>query len=128
MVMEEVRSPSTSSTAVAPGSVKVSPNRRIIVEEPVRVIVGGKSKLTTTVLVIEEELPAASETEYSIVYVPSVAVSTVPEDVIEEVKSPSTLSEAVAPGSVKVSPTSKLIVEEPTSEITGGKDVSVSSS
>ena len=91
-------------------------------------MVGGKSKLTITVLDTEAILPAASETEYSIVYVPSVAVLTVPEDVIEEVKSPSILSEAVAPGSVKVSPTSKLIVEEPTREITGGKEVSVSSS
>ena len=54
-------------------------------------------------------------------------MSTVPEDVIVEVKSPSILSEAVAPGSVNVSPTSKLIVEEPTSDITGGKEVSVSS-
>ena len=62
MVIEEVRSPSKSSVAVAPGSVKVSPTKRIIVEEPVRVIVGGKSKLTTTVLIIETELPAASET------------------------------------------------------------------
>ena len=60
------------------------------------------------------------ETEYTIVYVPSVAVSTVPEDVIDEVKSPSTLSEAVAPASVNVSPTPKLIVDSPTREMTGG--------
>ena len=81
-------------------------------------MVGGKSKLTITVLDTEVILPSVSETEYTIVYVPSVSVSAVPEDVIEEVKSPSILSEAVAPGSVKVSPTLKSIVEEPTREMT----------
>ena len=53
------------------------------------------------------------------VYVPAVAVSTEPEVVIDEVRSPSTPSVAVAPGSVKVSPTVKLIVEEPVNVITG---------
>ena len=67
----------------------------------------SSEEFTITVLVVEAILPAASETEYSIVYVPSVAVSTVPEDVIEEVMSPSILSSAVAPASVKVSPTPK---------------------
>ena len=52
-------------------------------------------------------------------YVPAVAVSTEPEVVIEEVRSPSTLSVAVAPGSVKVSPTVRLMVEEPVNVITG---------
>ena len=52
-------------------------------------------------------------------YVPAVDVSTEPEVVIEEVRSPSTLSVAVAPGSVKVSPTVRLIVEEPVKVITG---------
>ena len=46
-------------------------------------------------------------------------VSTVPEVVIEEVKSPSTSSVAVAPGSVNVSPTVRFIVEEPTKVIVG---------
>ena len=53
-------------------------------------------------------------------YVPAVDVSTVPEVVIDEVRSPSTSSVAVAPGSVKVSPTVRLMVEEPVSVITGG--------
>ena len=63
--------------------------------------------------------PAASETLYEIVYVPAVDVSTEPEIDIDEVMFPSTLSEAVAPGSVKVSPTLILIVEEPVNVITG---------
>ena len=63
-------------------------------------MVGGKSELTITVLDTEVILPSVSETEYTIVYVPSVSVSTVPEDVIEDVKSPSILSESLAPGSV----------------------------
>ena len=46
-------------------------------------------------------------------------VLTVPEVVIEEVRSPSTSSVAVAPESVKVSPTVKLMVEEPVNVITG---------
>ena len=53
-------------------------------------------------------------------YVPAVDVSTEPETDIELVKSPSTSSVAVAPGSVKVSPTVRLMVEEPVSVITGG--------
>jgi hypothetical protein len=40
-------------------------------------------------------------------------VSTVPEEVIEEVIFPSTSSVAVAPGSVNVAPTLILIVVEP---------------
>ena len=46
-------------------------------------------------------------------------MSTVPELVIEEVRSPSTLSVAVAPGSVKVSPTDSSITIEPIKVITG---------
>jgi hypothetical protein len=105
----------------------VSPTKRLIVAEPGKVIVGGKSKLTITVLDTEAILPSASETEYTIVYVPSVAVLTVPEDVREEVKSPSILSEAVAPGSVNVLPNSIFIIDSQTREIPGGKEVSVSS-
>ena len=41
VVIEEVIFPSTSSVAVAPGSVKVSPIVRLMVEEPVKVITGG---------------------------------------------------------------------------------------
>ena len=47
-------------------------------------------------------------------------MSTIPLAVIESVTSPSTSSLAVTPGSVKVSPTVRLIVEEPNNEITGG--------
>ena len=52
-------------------------------------------------------------------YVPAVDVLTEPEVVIDDVISPSTLSVAVAPGSVKVSPTVKLMVEEPVNDIIG---------
>ena len=38
---------------------------------------------------------------------------------IDEVMFPSTLSEAVAPGSVKVSPTVRLMVDDPAKVITG---------
>jgi hypothetical protein len=48
-------------------------------------------------------------------------VSTVPEEVIEEVILLPIASVAVAPGSVKASPTSRLIVEDPIGEITGNK-------
>ena len=123
VIIEEVMSPSILSVAVAPGSAKVSPTVRLMVEEPVKVIVGGVvsgSGLTITVLVVETELPAASETEYLVVYVPSVDVSTVPEEVIKEVMSPSILSVAVAPGSAKVSPTVRLMVEGLDKVIVGG--------
>ena len=60
--MEEVISPSTSSLAVAPGSVKISPVERLTVDEPVRVITGAVESLTTIVLIIEDELPELSVT------------------------------------------------------------------
>ena len=47
-------------------------------------------------------------------------MSTVPEVIIEDVISPSILSVAVAPGSVKVLSNLILIVDEPTNEIVGG--------
>jgi hypothetical protein len=53
------------------------------------------------------------------VYVPGVEESTSPDDVIEEVISPSILSEAVAPASEYIVPLSILIEEEPIREITG---------
>ena len=102
--IDDVIFPSTASVAVAPGSVKVSPTVRLMVEEPVKVITGAvvsAATLTITVLVTTvAALPAASETLYDIVYVPAVDVSTEPEVVIEEVRSPSTSSVAVAPASV----------------------------
>ena len=53
--------PWTGSSAVAPGSVQVSPTLRLIVEEPTKVIVGYLN-FTKTVLWREAELPAASVT------------------------------------------------------------------
>ena len=52
-------------------------------------------------------------------YVPALDVLIVPEVVIDEVIFPSTLSDAVAPGSVNVSPTVRLMVEEPVNVIDG---------
>ena len=42
-----------------------------------------------------------------------------PNVIIEGVRSPSSLSSAVAPESIKESPTSRLMVEEPTNEMVG---------
>jgi|TARA_B110000902_G_scaffold105661_1_gene124981 hypothetical protein len=72
-------------------------------------------------IVSESELPLLSKTLYTILYVPAKEVSTVPEEVIEEVILLPIASVAVAPGSVKASPTSRLIVEDPIGEITGNK-------
>ena len=47
-------------------------------------------------------------------------MSTVPDVVIDKVRSPSILSVAVAPGSKKESPGENLKVEEPVRVITGG--------
>ncbi len=74
---------------------------------------------TIIVLINSTELPAASETLYVNVYVPGVEASTEPEVVIEVEISPSTSSEAEAPASVYESPSSILIVEEPTRVIVG---------
>ena len=108
ITIEEVRLPSILSLAVAPGSVKLLPTVMVIDDAPFNDIVGGVVSgggFTRTVLEIEVVLFALSDTLYSIVYVPAVEVSTVPEIVIEEVISPSTSSDAVAPGSVNVYPT-----------------------
>ena len=72
-------------------------------------------------IVSESELPLLSKTLYTKLYVPAKEVSTVPEEVIEEVILLPIASVAVAPGSVKASPTSRLIVEDPIGEITGNK-------
>jgi len=107
VVIEEVISPSILSVAVAPGSVKAVPNSIVIVASPINDITGAIVSSTVMVLVAEAELSEESKTVYTMVYVPSIEVSTVPEVVIEEVISPSSSSSAVAPGSVKVTPASR---------------------
>jgi len=65
LIIELLRSPSTRSFAVAPGSVKLFPISRINVVDPVRVITGAVVSggvFTTIVLVTELELPSASVT------------------------------------------------------------------
>ena len=66
IIIEEVKSPSSSSKAVAPGSTKISPNKRLIVEFPINEIRGAVVSVTRIVLVTEDELPEASATVYSI--------------------------------------------------------------
>ena len=53
-------------------------------------------------------------------YVPVLEVLTVPEVVIDDVIIPSTSSVAVAPGSIKVSPTVRLIDDSQVNIIIGG--------
>ena len=79
----------------------------------------NKTESDVIKIINSTELPAASETLYVNVYVPGVEASTEPEVVIELDMSPSTSSEAEAPASVYESPSSILIVEEPTRVIVG---------
>ena len=61
--MLAVKSPSTSSVAVAPASVKVSPTCSVIVSSPDKVITGAIVSATMTVLVSVAVLPALSVAE-----------------------------------------------------------------
>src|SRR5699024_6343352 len=122
--MASVTSPSTSSSAVAPGSSYVSPTSNSIGFSPFRVISGATSSTTSgsttwTVLVSVAVLPAASETVYTTSYVPASSVFTSPEISMPSVTSPSTSSSAVAPGSSYVSPTSNSIGFSPFRVISG---------
>ena len=72
------------------------------------------------VLTIEAVLSELSETLYVMEYVPATELLTEPLTSIEEVRSPSISSVAVAPGSVNVFPTKISIEEDPVSVITGG--------
>ena len=85
--IDDVIFPSISSVAVAPGSVKVSPTVRLMVEEPVKVITGGVvSAAALTIIVLSTcvaAFPAASETLYDIIYVPAVDISNVPERIFK---------------------------------------------
>ena len=60
------------------------------------------AELTTTVRVVVAVSPPESVTEYESVVVPRAEVFTVPVLTMCDVKSPSSASVAVAPGSVKV--------------------------
>ena len=75
---------------------------------------------TSTVLVFSSAvLPAASVTLYVIVYVPTVSTSTLPDTSMLSVISVSRLSVAVAPGSVKAVPLSRIMFVPPEISITG---------
>ena len=75
---------------------------------------------TMTVRVVDALSPPESVTVYVRVVVPSIEVSTVPVATITEVRSPSSLSVEVAPGSVKTDPCVTTSGLSPTKVITGG--------
>src|SRR5699024_4088415 len=114
-------SPSTLSSAVAPGSSYVEPTSNSIGLSPFKEITGatvssgsGSSPLpsassTLIFLFAVASFPASSDTIYLTSYSPIVLVSTSPVTSISSVTSPSTLSSAVAPGSSYVEPTSNSI-------------------
>ena len=78
----------------------------------------GVTVPTITVLVAVAVFPLLSVALYVNVYVPAVFVFTVP--VVVTVSVPSTLSWAVAPGSVNASPCESVIVAAPFNVMTGG--------
>ena len=83
----------------------------------IRVIDTGSMMIVRTTSVAA--LPASSVTLYLRVYSPTTVVFTEPVTTILSVRSPSTASVALAPGSVKLSPTSRLMEASPLSVITG---------
>ncbi len=85
-------------------------------------IVGGVfvTSTTLTVLVTETVTSFESFTVYVLVYVPTVAVFTVPVGTIADVRLPSSASKAVAPGSVNAFPFETVIGFEPSKVIVGG--------
>lgn len=91
--------PSKKSVQLAPGSAKEEPASIVIVESQFRVTTGAVLSSTITVRVtVLEVFAALSVWIYSIVYVPSAAILTVPLHAITE-PVPSTMSVQLAPGS-----------------------------
>src|SRR5699024_8558110 len=114
-------SPSTLSSAVAPGSSYVEPTSNSIGLSPFNDITGAtvssssssfpfpSASLTFTTLVAFSSFPSASDNTILVSYSLVILVSTSPVISISSVTSPSTLSSAVAPGSSYVEPTSNSI-------------------
>lgn len=72
----------------------------VISPEPMSVTTGGTISITFTVRVIVPVLKLESETVYSTGYTPGTVQFTEPEIVIHDVRSPSSISNAVAPDSM----------------------------
>src|SRR5699024_8617647 len=114
-------SPSTLSSAVAPGSSYVEPTSNSIGLSPFKEITGAtlsscsvssslpSPSTTFTTLFPVSSFPSAPSTSSLISYSPTVLVSSSPVISISSVTSPSTFSSAVAPGSSYVEPTSHSI-------------------
>ena len=97
--------PSTSSTAVAPGSTKLSPSSTIKGLAPLRIIAGAVVSFgitTFTALSFVSLLPELSIAIYFNIYSPAFELSTIP--VTSTLISPSALSLVSTPGSLKVAP------------------------
>ncbi len=87
---------------------------------PTRLRLGGFPSITFTILLASATFPALSVTAYTISYAPTTEVSTGLSEAIAEVKSPSTSSIAVAPASIYVEPTTRVIGLFHTTVIAGG--------
>ena len=93
--------PSILSDQVAPGSVYVEPCAIFAIPDPTRLTTGATRSggTTFTVRVIVTPVPEVSVYVYSSIYVPTVLISTVPDDATLIVPLPSSRSVHVAPGS-----------------------------
>src|SRR5699024_9683468 len=122
-------SPSTSSSAVAPGSSYVSPTSSSIGLSPFNVISGAtvsscpspftSTSTRTLSLFAVHFFSLSPDTVHTTSYAPTVELSTSPVTSIASDTSPSTSSSAVAPGSSYVSPTSSSIGLSPFNVISG---------
>src|SRR5699024_10924627 len=106
-----------SSTAAHSSSVLSASFTALTASSP---LPGSSGSTTMTVLVTVASFPAASVTVYTTSYSPGSSVFTSPDISISSVKSPSTSSSAVAPGSTYSSPTSNSIGLSPFRVISGG--------
>ena len=100
----ELKSPSTPSTAIAPGSTKEVPASHKMDASPLSVITGAVLSTTVTFRLTEDSFPAASFNENVTLYSPGIEISTLLKTVILELISPSTLSFPIAPTSSYSSP------------------------
>ena len=100
----ELKSPSTASFAIAPGSTKEVPASHKMDASPLSVITGAVLSTTVTSRVAEASFPAASFNENTTEYTPGIEISTLLKTVIFELISPSTLSFPIAPTSAYSSP------------------------
>ncbi len=88
--------PLTASNAVAPSSLYTSPTKRLMVDDPFRVMTGGVISTTLIVRVVVAVFPEESVTEYVTEYVPTVFMFK-DEESTEATNPTSRLSETVEP-------------------------------